>query len=160
MGPAAFGGESEWFRIPTFRQNKAKEGHQAVRAGGLLFAQNFSVVLLAVVVLGISHGTEVALSAVASPAVVVVPGAFKAMGKEQIAKVGANFQGKVLFTAETTVGQALVVFRAGSARDRRKRAAVGTAHNELQVAVAYLCHGVSSWVHCIRFLAVRFLLLK
>jgi hypothetical protein len=41
------------------------------------------------------------------------------------------------------VGHPLVAFRAGGTRDRRKRAAVGTAHDELQVAVAYLCHGYS-----------------
>lgn len=104
--------------------------------------QNFPVILLAVAVLGISHGTEIALRAVAPPAVVVIPRAFKAMWKKQIAKVGANFQGKILFPAETTLGQALVVFRAGSARNRRKGTTVGTAHDELQVAVAYLCHGV------------------
>jgi hypothetical protein len=39
------------------------------------------------------------------------------------------------------VGHPLIAFRASGTRDRRKGAAVGTAHDELQVAVAYLCHG-------------------
>jgi hypothetical protein len=39
------------------------------------------------------------------------------------------------------VGQLLVALRARSARNRRKGAAQGTAHDKLQVAVAYLCHG-------------------
>jgi hypothetical protein len=41
------------------------------------------------------------------------------------------------------VGHLLVAFRASKARNRREGAAVGTAHDELQVAVAYLCHGGS-----------------
>jgi hypothetical protein len=39
------------------------------------------------------------LSAIAPPAAGVVPGTFKSMGKKQIAEVGANFQGKILFSA-------------------------------------------------------------
>jgi hypothetical protein len=62
--------------------------------------------------------------------------AFKEMGKKQILEVGAGFEGQVLFAAGTAVGQLLIAFRAGKARDRRERAAVGTAHDELQYAVA------------------------
>jgi hypothetical protein len=40
------------------------------------------------------------------------------------------------------MGQLLVALRARKARNRRKRAAEGTAHDKLQVAVAYLRHGV------------------
>ena len=40
------------------------------------------------------------------------------------------------------MGHLLVAFRASKARNRRKGTAVGTAHDELQVAGAYLCHGV------------------
>jgi hypothetical protein len=39
------------------------------------------------------------------------------------------------------VGQLLVALRARSASDRRIGAAEGTAHDKLQVAVAYLRHG-------------------
>jgi hypothetical protein len=39
------------------------------------------------------------------------------------------------------VGQLLVAFRACSASDCRIGAAEGTAHDKLQVAVAYLRHG-------------------
>ena len=83
------------------------------------------------------------MSAVASPVVGVIPMTFKAMGNEQILVVGAGFECVILLSADTTVGHLLVDFRASKARDRRKGAAVGTAHDELQVAVAYLGHGGS-----------------
>ena len=63
------------------------------------------------------------------------------MGKEQILVVCADFECVILFPADTTVGQLLVVFRASKTRNRREGAAVGTANDKLQDAVAYLCHG-------------------
>jgi len=89
----------------------------------------------------ITRAAVVGLLAVASPAPVVVPGAFEKMGKEKTLEFDAGFQRVILFPADTAVGQLLVAFRASKTRNRRKRAAVGTAHDELQVAVAYLCHG-------------------
>jgi hypothetical protein len=89
-----------------------------------------------------AHPSEEALPTVASPVVCVIPVAFKTMGNEQILVVGANFEGRVLFPANAAVGQLLVTFCASKTRDLRKRAMVGTAPNKLQVAVAYLGHGV------------------
>ena len=62
------------------------------------------------------------------------------------------------------MGHLLVAFRASKARNRRKGTAVGTAHDELQVAGAYLCHGVVllislypiSWFDSFRPLYVAF----
>ena len=87
----------------------------------------------------------IALRAVAAPAPVVIPCALKLMRNEQTFVVGAGFQGKVLLAADTAMGHAFVVFRAGGARNRRKWAAGLAAHDKLQVAVAYLCHGFASF---------------
>jgi phage-related protein len=64
------------------------------------------------------------------------------MGKKKVVEVRAGFEGEILFAADAAMGQLLVAFGAGKARDRRVRAAVGTAHDELLDAVAYLGHGV------------------
>ena len=39
------------------------------------------------------------------------------------------------------MGQLLIIFGAGNTSNRREGAAVGTAHDELQVADAYIRHG-------------------
>jgi hypothetical protein len=44
--------------------------------------------------------------------------------------------------ANAAMRHALVILRAGKSCDRRIRASVGAAHDILQVAVAYLRHGV------------------
>ena len=107
-----------------------------------LFSKKLTVVSLAVVVFAASHGAAVALRAVAAPVVSVVPVAFEAMGKNQVLEVGAGFEREILFAANAAVGELLVALRTRSAGNRRIGAAVGTAHDILQVAVAYLCHGV------------------
>ena len=63
------------------------------------------------------------------------------MRKKQILKIETSLDREVLFAANAAVGQLLVALRARSASNRRIRAAEGTAHDKLQVAVAYLCHG-------------------
>jgi len=68
---------------------------------------------------------------------------FKAMGNEQILEVGAGFECVILFAADTAVGHLFVPFCATKTSERREGAAVGTAHDKLQVAVAYLRHGVA-----------------
>ena len=60
---------------------------------------------------------------------------------------GADFNGQVLLPADMSNSHARVSVRAGGAGNRRKWTARGTAHDELQVAVAYLRYGGSSSVH-------------
>jgi hypothetical protein len=69
------------------------------------------------------HRTKVALNSIAIPAVVVVPGALKAMRNQEVLIIGAGFASNVLFPADTTMGHALVVFSAGGARNRREGSA-------------------------------------
>jgi len=64
------------------------------------------------------------------------------MRKEQVFVVGAGLESMILFAADAAVGHLLVALCASKTGDRRKWATVGTAHDELQVAVAYLGHGV------------------
>ena len=108
-----------------------------------LFAEQFPIVLLAAVVELMAQRAAIGLLAVTSPAIDVVPAALEMMRKEQILVMAAGLQGKFLLLADTSMGHALVLFRAGSARNCRKGAAVGTAHDKLQVALAHLCHGDS-----------------
>ena len=54
----------------------------------------------------IAHPAQVALRAVASPVVSVIPVTFKTVGREEIFVVAAGFQGKILFAANTAVGEA------------------------------------------------------
>jgi hypothetical protein len=107
----------------------------------LLFSKQLLVILQLVVVFLIAQITAIVLSAVADPAIVVVPCAFKVMGKKQAFEIGASLEDKILFAADAAVGKLLVAFRACSTSNRRIGAAEGTAHDKLQVAVAYLCHG-------------------
>jgi len=116
-----------------------------------LFAEQFPIVLLAAVVELMAQRAAIGLLAVTSPAIDVVPAALEMMRKEQILVMAAGLQGKFLLLADTSMGHALVLFRAGSARNCRKGAAVGTAHDKLQVAVAYLGHGVPSLHYFIAF---------
>jgi len=109
--------------------------------GTRLLAQDFLVVFPVVFLWRVAKVAEEALRAIATPVVGVVPVAFEEVGKKQVVVIGAGFDGQVLFAANSAVGQLLVAFRACKARDRRVGTAVGTAHDELQVAVAYLCHG-------------------
>lgn len=81
------------------------------------------------------------LSTIAAPAIGVVPRAFETMRQDQGFVVGAALQNAILLMADTSIGQALIALCAGSARDRRIGTAPGTAHDKLQVAVAYLGHG-------------------
>ena len=78
----------------------------------------------------------IALCTVATPCVGVVPGTFEKVRKKQILVVGADFDGVILFAADTAMGELLVAFGAGKPSNRREGAAVGTAHDELQYAVA------------------------
>jgi hypothetical protein len=82
------------------------------------------------------------LRTITVPTPCVVPGALEPMREKKLLEIGANSQRIVLFAADSTIGSAFVLFGAGNARNRRIRAAIGTAHDFLQVAVAYLCHGV------------------
>lgn len=107
-----------------------------------LFAQHLQVVLQAGIVFCFAHGTQVGLRAVAAPVVGVIPVAFEAMGKKQVLEIRTRFDSEILFAAHAAVGQLLVALRARSASNRRIGAAEGTAHDKLQVAVAYLRHGV------------------
>jgi hypothetical protein len=62
--------------------------------------------------------------------------AFEAVRNEGSIVVEANFDGEVLSAADAAAGELLIAFPGGTARDCREGAAVGTAHDELQVAVA------------------------
>ena len=126
------------FRIETWDTRSFWDGRTW---SARLFAQHLPVILPAVVVGRIAHGAEVALRAVASPVVGVVPVAFEKMREKKAVEIEAGFERKVLFAADAAVGHLLVPFCARKARDRREGTAVGTAHDELQVAVAYLGHG-------------------
>jgi hypothetical protein len=97
------------------------------QSNGLL-AQKFLVVLPTVFVLGIAYGAKVGLSAITPPDVGVVLRAFEEMRENETVVIGAGLHHQILFAADTTVGQLLVTFRARNTSDRRKRAAVGTAH--------------------------------
>jgi len=81
------------------------------------------------------------LRTIAPPAPRVVPRAFKDMRKQQILEIETRLDNEILFAANAAVGQLLVALRARSASNRRVGAAEGTAHDKLQVAVAYLRHG-------------------
>jgi len=94
-----------------------------------------------VLVAGVVRAGVERLRAIAAPDPGIVPGALKAMGKKEVFEIGAGFQREILLAADTAVGQLLVALRVSKARDRRIGAAVGTAHDELQDAVAYLGHG-------------------
>ncbi len=63
------------------------------------------------------------------------------MWQKKDLEVGAGLHGQILLTADAAVGQALIIFGAGSTGDRREGAAIRTAHDLLQDAVAYLGHG-------------------
>lgn len=119
-----------------------------------LLAKHFLVPLAKVAVTRITHPPEVALRAVAAPAVGVVPMTFERMREQQVFVIGAGLEDEVLFAADTTMGELLVALGASKPSNRRERAAVGTAHDELQVAVAYLCHGVSSLAYVYSLLAL------
>ena len=86
----------------------------------------------------------VALPAIAAPTPHIVPGTFQAMGKEQvfeIVEIGTILEGVILFPANASMGQALVVLSAGRSRDRRIGRRYERLMTILRVAVANLCHG-------------------
>ena len=106
-------------------------------ATGLLsFAQDLLVPLAEVVFRRIAHPPEVALSPVASPVVGIVPVALKRMGRKKGFVIGAGFQSEILLAANAAVGHLFIPFCAGKTCNRREGSAVGTAHDELQYAVA------------------------
>src|SRR5271157_1040787 len=76
-------------------------------------------------------------AAVTALGIRVVPGAFQTMRKKKVLVIDESLQCQVLLPANAAMGDALVILCAGKSSDRRIRASVGTAHDVLQVAVAY-----------------------
>src|ERR1700760_1372801 len=85
--------------------------------------------------------THIALSTVAAPAIIVIPRTLKLMRKQEFLIIRAGFDCEISLPTGASVGPLLVFFGAGNTINRRKGSAVGTAHDVLQVAVAYLRHG-------------------
>jgi hypothetical protein len=132
-------------RNAHLRWNSCFRGPGIYNLGARSFAQQLLMPLAKVAVGRIAHPPEEALCAVATPIVGVVPVAFEAMREQQIFEIGAGSESVILFAADAAMGHLLIPFCTGKARDRRVRAAVRTAHDEVLDAVACLGHGGPSF---------------